>query len=834
MQNADPPFIGQNPQPLIANRYLLRQSLGKGTFGQVFLAEDTKYAPARLVAIKLLHPQFLNEPGIREDIRREASVLARFNHPNILRVIDFDVTPEIAYIVTDLAEGGSLANRLRPDPTRPPVPLSFEEVLRYLEQLCDALDDAHAQGLIHRDIKPLNILLDRRGRPLIADFGLAAALNNSQSSVMAEVNTSGTPPYMAPEQWMGQAGKASDIYALGIMTYQMLTGSTPFVGSQFELMGQHLNAPVPPLSVRAPWLKYSPALDTVMAEALAKDPRQRTRPALEFFKRFRLALQGPYPVPAPSPNPVPGPVPAPGPGVEISRDPQEQSRRVAFLDRSYRQAKTAMEREDWPAALDHLEAIMGLEPGYLDTKSRLDYSRRSQNLAGLYGQAIRYYESGQWQAALDHLRRLQQTEPFYKDVAALVAGAESRLAEQAATRPDPYGSTQAVTPFPTPAPLEETVAVPQPRPKANTRILWLIGVVAVSVISLGTTIFDLAGYRSVSVSTDYSQALRDFFATGGLLILTLWPLSRYRGAKWISWLVLVGLLLVANLFLEAQILYKNTDRATASIEVLLSRFGFMLPPLIITIGLGLEAFKKEGRRMVWRWAVLGLAVAGLAFLLFIVPVPDRSAIFNPSLVVYSAYYPIVRVGIFWLLLSLVWWQLKGQNRGPALGIAIGLVVAGALSFALYERLVLEVIGLNPFEAKDGAEYSVAIMTLNLNLTVRSIFILERSLLLALIIALVIFPWTPLKSARGRIILAFLGLIVVGALVTSLFYFNRTPVSNSSPGLNIRTLASLTETISIMVAGLALYFYSSGPSRPRPPGSFIPPAGPDQPFPRRQS
>lgn len=275
---------------LIANRYRLLRPLGKGAVGQVFLTEDTIFDPPKLVALKLLHSQYLHEPSVREDLKREASTLARFNHPNILRVSDFAVTADLAYIVTDFAEGGSLADKIRPDPTQPPVRMPLSEVARYLEQMADALDEAHAQGLVHRDIKPHNILLDRRGRPLLADFGLVTALSNSQSSVLVETSTSGTPPYMAPEQWLGQVGKTSDIYALAVVVYQLITGLTPFQGGNLELMGQHLNAPPPPLAYRAPDLVYPTALDAVLAGALAKDARQRTRPAAEFYRRFKAAL----------------------------------------------------------------------------------------------------------------------------------------------------------------------------------------------------------------------------------------------------------------------------------------------------------------------------------------------------------------------------------------------------------------------------------------------------------------------------------------------------------------------------------------------------------------
>jgi WD40 repeat protein/tRNA A-37 threonylcarbamoyl transferase component Bud32 len=280
-----------NEDEIIANRYRLRQLLGAGTFGEVFAAEDTKFDPPRKVAVKLLRPQFVSEPQVREDIKREASALGRFSHPNILRVLDFEVSARQAYIVTEFAEGGSLATKLRPDPSRPPVPIPLPQVAEYLRQIADALDEAHNYGLIHRDIKPQNILLDGRGSPLLADFGLAAAVTSSSSSLV-NTNTSGTPLYMAPEQWNGFVSKASDNYALGVLLYQMITGQTPFQGNQAALAWQHINSPVPKLVDRAPWLSYPPALDEVLAAAMAKEARDRPRQAGEIYQRFKAALEG--------------------------------------------------------------------------------------------------------------------------------------------------------------------------------------------------------------------------------------------------------------------------------------------------------------------------------------------------------------------------------------------------------------------------------------------------------------------------------------------------------------------------------------------------------------
>ncbi len=313
MQNEPPTISMDEPNQLIANRYKVGRSLGRGAFGQVFYAEDIKFDPPRTVALKLLHLEHLSDATVREDLKREASALARFTHPNILRVLDFDIGPDLAYIVTEFAAGGSLARKLQPDPAQPAQPMPLEEVEKYLAQLSDALEQAHAQGIIHRDIKPQNILLDNQGRPMLADFGLSAAVSGSSSS-MLDITPSGTPLYMPPEQWQGQVSKASDIYSLGVVIYQLLTGQPPFRGNTAALAYQHLNVPIPPLAERAPWLKNYPGLDAVMAAAMAKDAGQRPKPASDLYRRFKAALQSSGSIPSfglPAGWPTPSPVPPP-------------------------------------------------------------------------------------------------------------------------------------------------------------------------------------------------------------------------------------------------------------------------------------------------------------------------------------------------------------------------------------------------------------------------------------------------------------------------------------------------------------------------------------------
>ncbi len=291
MQSAWPPVSN-----LIGNRYRLHHSLGEGSFGEVFYAEDTKFDPPRPVALKLLHHTLLSDPTVREGLRHEAGVLARFSHPHILRVLDFEITRNQAYIITELAPNGSISRLLRPNPTRPATALSLVQVTQFLEQISTALDEAHGQGLIHRDIKPENILLDRYNRVLLADFGLALAINNPQTlNRLGGTGVWGTPEFAAPEVWDEKVSKHSDIYALGVLLYQMLSGELPYQGSPAAVMRQHLDAPIPRLAERAPDLNYPPALDTVLARAMAKEPGARPNSAGELYQQFRQALDAPAP-----------------------------------------------------------------------------------------------------------------------------------------------------------------------------------------------------------------------------------------------------------------------------------------------------------------------------------------------------------------------------------------------------------------------------------------------------------------------------------------------------------------------------------------------------------
>jgi eukaryotic-like serine/threonine-protein kinase len=281
------------PGDTVAGRYLLLRKLGDGGLGTVFYAHDTKFEPPRPVAIKILHSYLLTDPAMRQQIKQEAGTAAQFSHPNILRVIDFEVSNEQAYIVSEFAEGGSLKQLIYPESGAPGTPLPLKDVERYLEQIAAGLDAAHAKGMIHRDVKPENILLDAgHKRAMLADFSLALTVINPKK--LAKAEAWGTAAYAAPEIWQEKAGRASDIYALGVVLYEMLTGRLPFEGNTTALRNAHVNGKVPSVGGLVPGLAKANvvALDGLLKRVMAKKVKDRERSATSIYREFKSILAG--------------------------------------------------------------------------------------------------------------------------------------------------------------------------------------------------------------------------------------------------------------------------------------------------------------------------------------------------------------------------------------------------------------------------------------------------------------------------------------------------------------------------------------------------------------
>jgi len=269
-------------------QYEIISLLGKGGMAKVYRARQVNVR--RDVAIKVIESRLVETPEFVRRFEREAQTIANLNHPFILKLFDFGQHDDLLYLVMELQQGGSLNARIREQ-----GPLSGEQTARYLDQISEALDYAHERGIIHRDLKPQNVLLDERGNAILTDFGIARIVDANTTALTGTGIAMGTPGYMAPEQWYGKdVDSRTDEYALAIMTYEMLTGKTPFVGdTPANVMYMHLNVSPPSLRTSRPDLP--PAVDVVLNKALAKDPDQRFQTAADFAKAFRTALSGSVP-----------------------------------------------------------------------------------------------------------------------------------------------------------------------------------------------------------------------------------------------------------------------------------------------------------------------------------------------------------------------------------------------------------------------------------------------------------------------------------------------------------------------------------------------------------
>lgn len=255
--------------------YEIQERLGQGSVGTVYKARDLHLDAIR--TLKMLHPAIARDEIARERLVREARVQARLTHPNILSLLALEITDEHTFIVLEYVEAVTLQQFLedsRPEP---------KQILKLILQIASALSVAHGSGVIHRDIKPANILVDRRGVPLVTDFGLARAIDASSSM---SGQTAGTVGYMPPEAFRGGSIDASaDVWALGVMTQECLTGEHPFPGTQFEQIAYSvLNEEPPPIPDRIE--QRLPGIRDFLAKALHKNPQERLhdgRAALEML-----------------------------------------------------------------------------------------------------------------------------------------------------------------------------------------------------------------------------------------------------------------------------------------------------------------------------------------------------------------------------------------------------------------------------------------------------------------------------------------------------------------------------------------------------------------------
>ncbi len=267
----------------INGRFRLDEKIGTGGMSTVYRAFDPTLE--RWVAIKLMHRDISSDPDQLERFRREARTVAQLNHPHVVTVIDAGEDDGAPYIVFEYVEGETLKERIRRLGSLP-VP----EAVAYAIEIGRGLAAAHARRLVHRDVKPQNILIDADGRAKVTDFGIARSLDVQQGMTQSGT-VMGTSDYIAPEQARGErVDEQTDVYSLGVVLYELLTGEVPFPGENFVAVAmRHINEPPPSARERRP--DVSPRLDAAIKRAMAKEPEDRFGSMGDFVGELEAALE---------------------------------------------------------------------------------------------------------------------------------------------------------------------------------------------------------------------------------------------------------------------------------------------------------------------------------------------------------------------------------------------------------------------------------------------------------------------------------------------------------------------------------------------------------------
>jgi serine/threonine protein kinase len=409
--------------------FRILHQIGEGGMARVYKA----YQPSmeRYVALKVLPSSFAEDPQFVSRFIREARTIAALEHRNILPVIDFGEERGITYMAMRFVEGGTLKELLSKGR------LNLHDCVDLITQICSALDYAHRRGVIHRDVKPSNVILDGEGAAYLMDFGIAKVVGKG-ADLTATGAAIGTPAYMAPEQAMGgDIDGRTDIYALGIMLYEMVVGRVPFqADTPMAVLMAHLRDPLPLPRELDPTISES--VEVVIIKALAKEPADRFQKANEMADAFRKAvhatvqniesstlitliqeLQTSRPeLPA---HPV---TPATPSG---QRTPASDPRIKERMEQDYIEGLSAYWVRDWLKACACFQAVLEVDPTYKDAANRLQEVEKQMHLAELYEQAQGAMQQRNWQAAQEKLNDLVQIDHSYQESAAMLRTVELHI-----------------------------------------------------------------------------------------------------------------------------------------------------------------------------------------------------------------------------------------------------------------------------------------------------------------------------------------------------------------------------------------------------------------------
>ena len=387
---------------ILGNRYKIIREIGSGGMAWVYLAEDL--IEGIRVAAKVLYPQFSEDISYIQRFNREAKLAISLNEPHIVRVLDYGATRDIHYLIMEYIEGRDLLEILE---ERGPLP--YEEVLNIVSQVARALEHASQKGIVHRDIKPQNLMVTADGTVKVCDFGIARAVALPSLTQSGFV---GSPYYISPEQAMGEhVDVRSDIYSLGIVMYQMLSGKLPFdAKSPWSIISQHI-ASKPP-SLRLSNTDLPEAVEHLVNKAMAKRPEDRFQTPAELIQAVEDVLSG----------------------KEIAevKPPMPEQDIAGLVENLYRRAVEASQAEEWQRAVNLFNQVINLQPDYEDATERLAEAGRQARLSALYSAANWALEAKRWQEAIDELSEIVAIDAHYKDASKLLTSAGLALSESKA------------------------------------------------------------------------------------------------------------------------------------------------------------------------------------------------------------------------------------------------------------------------------------------------------------------------------------------------------------------------------------------------------------------
>lgn len=389
---------------VLGNRYRVLREVGSGGMAQVYLAEDKN--DKSLVAVKVLYPQFGEDLSYVQRFKREAKLANNLTDPHIVRVLDYGADRDLYYLIMEYIVGRDLHDILDEE-----GPFTWRDALETLDQLATALEHAHDHGVVHRDIKPQNLMIDESGLLKVLDFGIArvdALPSLTQSGFV------GSPYYVSPEQAMGETVDIrSDIYSSGIVLYELLSGSIPFdAKSPWSVISKHISSEPPPIDFSE---EDVPAeVQTLLSRMIGKRPEDRFQTPSELRQAIGAVLAG---------QPIPE-------GNWPTDDPADTSKRATMAESFYQRGVQAIQAEEWGRATGLFSQVIKLDPNHPEAHEQLVLSERETALLSDYHIAKQAMKNGFWVDALNRFERIMTMEPDYRDVKELHAQAKQAYSRE--------------------------------------------------------------------------------------------------------------------------------------------------------------------------------------------------------------------------------------------------------------------------------------------------------------------------------------------------------------------------------------------------------------------